>query len=461
MPKNINTVNDISHLQTIPAPVNSGSLEHKDIADMVILALAAEGYKILGEEYRISVNQDVVQGLLHLEHTSINEFNSGICFVWVNSYDRTTGFHCDMGVYGRHSQHSEIYIELEPKNFRRNSTDLVKHTNSYIQDRVKEGLNNFKEFSLIRDKFKTINLDTNEVCSMVGYLYLKDFISSSQLVNLKTLIKSNLNQYPTVWNMLKILSNTFEGLHPKLWFKNQIAISNYLIDRYLIETTEVKSEFVDPAQTNLLTMIEEIESTNNTLDNIEPIVEDEQPKVLNLSDYDAVFQENKIVEHYEVLEVVEPEVSVFPVNSYDMIEEIVEQHIENEITEFPKVPDNIPVFTLNQNNESNIQKSDCSESGGESDSNESQTEEVCEDTVGDIISNTENLLVHTLEENNKEVVPLEEQVAMSEVQPVSEEELEISSKPVVNQPIMEELSSNMNSEYDSKEKTLESPNFEF
>lgn len=55
-------------------------------------------------------------------------------------------------------------------------------------------------------------------------------------------------------------------------------------------------------------------------------------------------------------------------------------------------------------------------------------------------------------------IPLEEQVAGEVVEPVSEAELEVSSKPIVNQ---EDEIIDFNIEDNSNQKTLESPDFEF
>ena len=178
MPKNIDITNDRSQLLSIPAPSGTGILEHKDVADLVSTELSNKGLIVTKEEYRISVNQDVVQGVLHLGHPD-NDLTSGLMFTWVNSYDRTTGFHCDMGSFSAVDS-SEMYIEFTSKSFRRNSTDLVKHTREYIQDQINEGPNNFKDFKIIRDKFKQTTITDKQIFEFVGKLFFNDDITSSQ-----------------------------------------------------------------------------------------------------------------------------------------------------------------------------------------------------------------------------------------------------------------------------------------
>ena len=180
MPKNINITTDINQLQSIPKPNNSNIIEHKDIANLVIDELVTKGFEIQSQEYRISVNLEVVQGVLHLnnKNSSVSE-EQGLMFTWINGYDKATGFRVEMGASNIEEIETgaEFFIEFDNKTFRRNSIDLVNHTKQYVQERIDQGLNNFTKFIAVREKFKQSIVSQEDYESMMGKFFFKDIIT--------------------------------------------------------------------------------------------------------------------------------------------------------------------------------------------------------------------------------------------------------------------------------------------
>tara|TARA_R110000868_G_scaffold402872_1_gene679621 strand:- start:1377 stop:3029 length:1653 start_codon:yes stop_codon:yes gene_type:complete len=550
MPKNINITTDINQLQSIPKPNNSNIIEHKDIANLVIDELVTKGFEIQSQEYRISVNLEVVQGVLHLNNkdSSVSE-ERGLMLTWINGYDKATGFRVEMGASNIEEIETgaEFFIEFDNKTFRRNSIDLVNHTKQYVQERIDQGLNNFTKFIAVREKFKQSIVSQEDYESMMGTFFFKDIITSSQLINLKN--NFNLPSPCNVWNVWCEITKTFKSCHPKAWFKQQSSLSDLLMIKYI-----TVSPPVDPAQTDLVSMIEESLTDLDIEKNVETeeLEKTEEPKVLSLADYDLSTKKTTniivedivedIVEEPEVVEEPENETSLLKLDDYeasdfpiapeelpvwvDDIVEIVESNIEHtervpvieededwsimkaKEVEYPQQIEEAteedaaemlygvdnsgglttleikPAFASEVNVETLV---DNIESTDEADENlQDALDKAAEEGSGEFIEYPEitdeeaQYELEALQESNvlnaKEdlnssikgndwdidkaeiAVSLENQVASSEIQPVSEDELIISKKPVINEP---SNNSSVTQNSNSNEATLESPNFEF
>jgi hypothetical protein len=504
MPKNIDITADRNQLQMIPVPGNSGILEHKTVADLIITQLLAKGFGIGVEEYRISVNKEIVQGVLHLNHPTA-DIADGMMLTWINSYDKTTGFRCEMGGYNMASG-TDLFIETESKAFRRNSTDLLNHTIEYLDERIDEGLNNYKDFIIIRDKLKRSIISGDDYEKMMGTFFFKDAITSSQLIIIKNADKIMLTS--TVWNMWLAVAETFKSSHPKAWFKQQTSVSKLLIDQYV-----QVAPLSDPAQTNIISQIESSISTLNDHDGlksepeiIETVELNEKPEILSLTDYKHAVKENVNIQAESLVEAAEPEEVSVP----EPVDETPIFSLENyEPSEFPLPPEDLPMSTNPAKDEYSGTKQDGAEGQQEEveDTKAIQEPEVVVEPAPLSVTSTveEHLLSANptlenrqessitsgadekesdekrpsqngtdgipAEQNSEELlgtpiveaIPLEDQVALSEVQPVSEAEKEVSKEPVVDEPLVIEGTLQPNGEFDndSNKATLESPNFEF
>jgi hypothetical protein len=489
MPKNIDITTDQSQLQYIAAPTNTGLMEHKDVSSLVIGALSNKGFGIQSEEYRISVNKEVVQGVLHLIHPN-NDPESVLMFTWVNSYDKTTGFRCEMGAsnVGVNALNTEFFIEFDTKVFRRNSTDLVNHTKQHVEERIDEGLNNFKKFIAVRDKLKVSAISEEEKERMMGTFFFKDAITSSQLITLKNSFK--LPHIANVWSVWCEVTKTFKSCHPKAWFKQQAAVSQLLMDRYI-----TPGATVDPAQTDIVCMIEEhpiMDENNTKLDTsdgieFEPqlvpeealIAEDEKPKVLSLVDYDLATKENNeikaeaLVESAEMEEQVPEPVEESPVLSLD----------DYEPSDFPVAPEELPVWNKTNEDEDKNEQSSHSESERETSEDATLAEEVPANIITPIHESVQIIEPQdVVQQTSEETTDLEAQLTSVSPGPENMQEEPIPSGPdqggedqrvqeawvdPVDAVPLEEKEDTANEEYsevednNSNEATLESPNFEF
>ena len=497
MPKNINITTDINQLQSIPKPNNSNIIEHKDIANLVIDELVTKGFEIQSQEYRISVNLEVVQGVLHLnnKNSSVSE-EQGLMFTWINGYDKATGFRVEMGASNIEEIETgaEFFIEFDNKTFRRNSIDLVNHTKQYVQERIDQGLNNFTKFIAVREKFKQSIVSQEDYESMMGKFFFKDIITSSQLINLKN--NFNLPSPCNVWNVWCEITKTFKSCHPKAWFKQQSSLSDLLMTKYI-----TVSPPVDPAQTDLVSMIEESLTDLDIEENVktEELEKTEEPKVLSLADYDLSTKKTtniiveEVVEEPEVVEELENETPLLKLDDYeasdfpiapeelpvwvDDVVAIVESNIEH--TERVPVIEEAPTFdNTTVDDQEELEETPPTMEETYDLVEEQQAEEFIE--YPEITDKEAQYESEALQEFNvldaKEdlnssikgndwdidkaeiAVSLENQVASSEIQPVSEDELIISKKPVINEP---SNNSSVTQNSNSNEGTLESPNFEF
>jgi len=506
MPKNID-VTDRNGLATIPAPTIIGVLQHKDVATNAVTILGTKGFIIEKEEYRMNLNKEVVQGVYHLSHANDTD-NIGLILVWINSYDKTVGFRCDMGFYSKGTE-LENFIEFDTVMFRRNSTDLMKHTIEYMDERIQTGMQNYPKMVAFKQTLKDVHVSMGRIYELLGSLFFNEYLTSSQLIAIKNELKGS----STAGDLQQIISSTLNKCHPKSWFRQQTGVAA------LFKKEFVKTVAVDPAQMSIVDPeppVIEIEETPQAIAGLEPeevgelvdVIPHDEPSVFPSAPGDLpmskseVYAENNPVEQQgggvqdepvseESIESTDPNPDPLSVTSIEggpgetpvtpgedpMLSPEIVQSLSDEREE-SKGSENLQ-STERQDDLIVEEPKSMAEQLMETHGNV-EVEEPVQVVQGTIFREEPVIEEGPIEAQRpsvypEEVVPLEQQVAGETVSPVSAEELEASAPPVVEEPKVEaepvqlvkdhKLQPNMDFDLDAKDNSnysgLESPEFEF
>lgn len=415
MPKNIDVLTQ-SQLFTTTLPNSKGLMSHTEVAMLATNLLANKGLKIVKEEYRLSVNKEVAQGVYHLDHPDNDDY-TGMMLVWVNSYDKTTGFRCEIGAYDRLNQ-VEYFVDFDKKIFRRNSEDLVKHTTEYVEERIDTGILNFKKFLILESRLKGSNISYTRMCELIGTMFFNDYLTSSQMI----IIKKELEGGP-VWKSYECIADTLSKCHPKMWFKQQAGIVDIIRNEIATQP--------EPAGTVIMSINSE---------------EEYQSALKLVNDW---FDAKPGDHNYEEVERI-----VGLVNAYEEIHHRIGAP-DPKVVEAEEIPQAIAGI---------------------------EPEEV--DLPVDTLSPEFPLAPHDLPVSIippvKGATPLEEQVAMETVQPVTEKEVEVSKPAVVDEPKeestklvqdgklqpntefdVEESSSKQDLDFEAEKSSSDEPEFDF
>ena len=435
MPKTVN-LTTAQALFSIPLPNHGGAytvVSHKFIVEEVLAQLQANNLKVVDEVYKTNLNGEIAQGTYVLEYGADPELS--LMFAWVNSYDKSMRFKC--GVGASISMGNGCMFAGDISNYgRKHIYNAQQEVKDHIADQLTKAASFYKQLCDNKNAMKSIYMNAEEAGSFLGRLFFThDVITSSQLINIKASTRKTLNSGNIkLWSLYTTICDTLRSSHPKTWMEQQKGLHAEVSKVYLTPFYEALAESQkDPAQTNLLDQIEEIE--NKTISfNPGEIVEKlplnapeeydedmtdfeagslDEPSMLSLDDYLTETTNEKQDDNN-----LEEQTS-------DDKEEVTEEqntYLESS-SEFPVPPADIPVFIPDVEGEK-----------------------------------TESVVV------GQYTVPLHEQVAFEEVVPVTEEEKQISSAPIVNKEdevVFVEPSYASDFDFEKLSGSSTAPDFEF
>lgn len=488
MPKNV-IITDAQDLASVPLPQHGGrytAVGHKFIIDEVLNQLQSNGYQLKAETYTKNLNGEVALGVYHLNHGT--DPDMGLMFAWSNSYDKSMRFRCAIGGHVLASGSSVIAGDMSNYG-RKHMGDAKEQVKEHISDQIRGASSYFTALLSDKNRMKTIMLSDTQIAELMGILFYRDeYITSSQLINIKAEHKKasfDYNAAPnSLWTIYNHIVLALKSSHPKTWMEQQKNVHAIIKQRYFNMSSQPVVEEVDPNQLDLVTQAEEL--TVST--------EPEMTGSLELDDYLT-----------EVEEVSEEDTDLKPSEPCDTAKELLsaathktetdenkvdtnqtepqreddtfEGHNNDEEFEYPAPPADLPVAhglgleadqtrTEDNSNIGNglteIPESVPEPTFTEAPSMATSTEGAEQNNIPEeVISIEDPEELKSLEEQLMGVKPLDEQVAGEIPQPVSEEELAISTEPIVDQEEVVTTNFDFNEAEEDKGKTFQSPEFEF
>jgi hypothetical protein len=260
-------------------------ITNASVLDTVRAELAAAG--LIVDRELFSSNGKVTVGNHYMSYGT--DPNIGIVFTWVNSYDKSTKFHCSVGLHFK--DNDGVMMTSDMAFFMR------KHTGTAdveMVDNVKKQIGHTDSFynELLRRKtsMEALLVNKNQCGEIMGKTFINDYLKADQLTTSKHYYDKWFkdNEEISLWSVYAGLAFSIQNSHPKFYTRSHIGCFDTVYDELkhtilstpvtLQEAFPVNIPETDPNQINIFDVIAEEEElfvnmTNDLLipgfDNVE------------------------------------------------------------------------------------------------------------------------------------------------------------------------------------------------
>ena len=260
-------------------------ITNKSILDTVRVELAAAG--LIVDRELFSSNGQVTVGNHYMSYGT--DPNIGIVFTWVNSYDKSTKFHCSVGLHFKDTDGVMITSDM--------AFFMRKHTGTAdieMVDNVKTQIGHTDSFynELLRRKtsMEVVLVNKNQCGEIMGKTFINDYLKADQLTASKHYYDKWFkdNEEISLWTVYTGLAYSIQHSHPKFYTRSHIGCFDTVYDELkhtllstpvtLQEAFPVNIPETDPNQISIFDVISEEEEmyvnmTNDLLipdfDNVE------------------------------------------------------------------------------------------------------------------------------------------------------------------------------------------------
>jgi hypothetical protein len=336
MPKKIQNTTK-AHLVSVPLPNHGASytvISHQFVIDYAYQALANAGFGIVDEEYRCTADGQIAQGVYKLNFNNDPELS--MMFAWTNSYNKQVKFKCVVGAYINNS--GSVMISGEVGSWVRKHTGTADtEVKATIDDYITNAYMYYTQLCSDKAVMETISLNRRRQSQLLGVLFAEyEILTTEQASVVRDQMKKPYHVFAntdSLWAFYNYVTNALQSSHPKTWMEDQ-RILHYFIGTICDFSAPVSQPvqavsapvedplYVDPAQTNILDQIAEVESEvvqdeticADDLHRSEEIIEDtNEPEILPFDideDDDAVLDQLLVPIEREIEE--EKSEDIFP-----------------------------------------------------------------------------------------------------------------------------------------------------
>lgn len=211
--------------------------------------------------------------------------NVGIVFTWVNSYDKSTRFHCSIGLHFK--DNDGVMMTSDMAFFMRKHTgtadvemvDAVKNQVARVSDF-------YNELMTRKSNLQLLTVSRDEMGDIIGRAFINDYLKADQLTATKHYYESLKKDEITYWEAYFTLASSIKHSHPKFYTRSHIGCFDTVYAAYLhraiISTPpsvisalaaglstppQDLSTPVDPAQINIFDVIAEEEELHVDMTN--------------------------------------------------------------------------------------------------------------------------------------------------------------------------------------------------
>jgi hypothetical protein len=295
MPRKIKDVTK-DYLVNVALPVHGQSytvISHQSIIDYAYAELANQGFGIVNEEYRATLDGQIAQGIYRLQYGTDPEMN--LMFAWTNSYNKQIRFKCATGGYVNANQTVMLAGEL--------GTYARKHTGTAdadviasMQAQITDATMYYNQLVADKEVMKTIQLTSRKQAELLGILFAEYEILTTEQASIirQQMDKPNFfynGGKDTLWAFYNHVTVALQQSHPRSWMEDQrmlhwVISNEFNLNQVALAVStpvEVTTALVDPLtsnygepenQTNLLVQIAEVTGDDSVLAAQYPIIED-------------------------------------------------------------------------------------------------------------------------------------------------------------------------------------------
>ena len=288
MPRKIKDVTK-DYLVNVTLPVHGQTytvISHQSIIDYAYQELANQGFGIVDEEYRSTLDGQIAQGIYRLQFGTDPEMN--LMFAWTNSYNKQIRFKCATGGYVNANQTVMLAGEL--------GTYARKHTGTADADVIASmqvQITNATMYynQLVKDKevMKTIPLTSRKQAELLGILFAEyEILTTEQASIIRQQMDKPSYFYnggkDTLWAFYNHVTVALQQSHPRSWMEDQRMLHWVISNEFDLNTAVVN---VSTPVMDLSTSVDplyEVPNQTNILDQITEVELEEEPLSITLSE---------------------------------------------------------------------------------------------------------------------------------------------------------------------------------
>ncbi len=288
MPRKIKDVTK-DYLVNVALPVHGQTytvISHQSIIDYAYQELANQGFGIVDEEYRSTLDGQIAQGIYKLQFGSDPEMN--LMFAWTNSYNKQIRFKCATGGYVNANQTVMLAGEL--------GTYARKHTGTADADVIASMQTHITNATmyynqLVKDKevMKTINLSSRKQAELLGILFAEYEVLTTEQASI---IRQQMDKpsffynggKDTLWAFYNHVTVALQHSHPRSWMEDQRMLHWVISNEFdLSAPVQVVSTPAEELSTPVDPLYE-VPNQTNILDQITEVELEEEPLSITLSE---------------------------------------------------------------------------------------------------------------------------------------------------------------------------------
>lgn len=318
MPRKIKDVTK-DYLVNVALPVHGQSytvISHKSIIDYAYAELANQGFGIVNEEYRATLDGQIAQGIYRLQYGTDPEMN--VMFAWTNSYNKQIRFKCATGGYVNANQ--TVMLAGQLGNYARKHTGTADaDVIASMQAQITDATMYYNQLVADKEVMKTITLTSRRQAELLGILFAEyEILTTEQASIIRQQMDKPSYFYnggkDTLWAFYNHCTVALQQSHPRSWMEDQRMLHWVIGNEYDLNAPATAAALVavaeepvvDPLlnnygepenQTNLLVQIAEETGDESVLQVQYPLTpEDAFPPVQEEVESGAILHQSEDIE---------------------------------------------------------------------------------------------------------------------------------------------------------------------
>ena len=209
-------------------------VSHKDLAKITVKAIKSAGFSLDVEEYYTAREGLVANARYTIK--DIKDEDMQLEIGWQNSYDKSLSLKFAIGtrimicangcVSGNFGAFSKKHM-----------SDVKTFAPDEMTKAIKTAAETFKKMKVEKDAMKTYLISVGQQSQIVGRLFFKEILGSTQLNIIRDEFKAPSHDYKcpdSLWETYQYVTFSMKEIHPRLWMDEHIRVHEFFLD-FLVE----------------------------------------------------------------------------------------------------------------------------------------------------------------------------------------------------------------------------------
>jgi hypothetical protein len=224
-------------LRNAPLPNHGGRyavVSHGDVINSVKTRLGNALFSITKEEYRMTTDGQVAQGIYHLAYA--NDPDMGMMFAWSNSYNKTMRFKCAVGAYVFICANGVVRGDLGSYS-RKHSGTALQDVIAQIDNQIAHAREHYDVLVHDKEMLKNTILTPRLKGKILGELFANDeILTLTQVGIVKREMDKPTHNYNSdvnsAWTMYNHITLALKESHPSSYMKDHQRVHGYFVDAF-------------------------------------------------------------------------------------------------------------------------------------------------------------------------------------------------------------------------------------